>query len=110
MLCLAPGVVLYSFSLLIGHYFSGTGKIYINTIASSIGLVATLLLSFWAIPKWGFYGAATVTSISYLFTSMVVVYYFTKESGLGVTSLLPQWKDLKLYVDSLKRIIVQKKF
>ena len=85
MLCLAPGVVLYSFSLLIGHYFSGTGKIYINTIASSIGLVVTLLLSFWAIPEWGFYGAAIVTSISYLFTSMVIVYCFKKESGLGIT-------------------------
>ncbi len=104
MLCLAPGVVMYSFSLLIGHYFSGTGKIYINTIASSLGLLVTLLLSFWAIPQWGFYGAAIVTSISYIFTSMVVIHFFKKESGLGVIHLLPNIKDIKLYILSLNSI------
>ena len=104
MFCLAPGVVMYSFSLLIGHYFSGTGKIYINTVASTIGLVVTLSLSFWAIPQWGFYGAAIVTSISYIFTSVVVIHYFKKESGLGVPNLLPNTKDIKLYMLSLKSI------
>ncbi len=109
MLCLAPGVVLFSFSLLIGHYFSGTGKVYINSIASSSGLVVTLLLSFWAIPIWGFYGAAIVTSISYLISSMVVVYFFTKESGMGLTHLLPHWNDILLYVDTFKNSIRKKK-
>lgn len=109
MLCLAPGVVLYSFSLLIGHYFSGTGKIYINTITTSLGLVITLLLSFWVIPKWGFYGAAIVTSISYLFTSMVVVYYFKKESGMGIIKLFPQLNDLKFYTKSLYRFMNKKR-
>ncbi len=109
MLCLAPGVIVYSFSLLIGHYFSGTGKIYINTIASTFGLIVTLLLSFWAIPQWGFYGAAIVTSISYIITSFVVVFYFRKYSGFGIKELMPQWKDVKLYNERLKQLIVQKK-
>ena len=109
MLCLAPGVIVYSFSLLIGHYFSGTGKIYINTIASSFGLIVTLLLSFWAIPQWGFYGAAIVTTISYIITSAVVVHYFSKESGFGIKDLLPHGKDVKLYTERLKRMFIQNK-
>ncbi|MFZ4414332.1 MAG: polysaccharide biosynthesis C-terminal domain-containing protein [Bacteroidales bacterium] len=109
MLCLAPGVIVYSFSLLIGHYFSGTGKIYINTIASSFGLLVTFLLSFWAIPQWGFYGAAIVTTISYIITSAVVVHYFSKESGYGIKDLLPHGKDVKLYTERLKRMFIQNK-
>ncbi|MEI6695282.1 MAG: polysaccharide biosynthesis C-terminal domain-containing protein [Bacteroidota bacterium] len=109
MLCLAPGVIVYSFSLLIGHYFSGTGKIYINTISSSFGLIITLLLSFWAIPQWGFYGAAIVTSISYIITSTVVVYFFRKESGYGIKDLFPQWIDVKMYTERLKLMFIQNK-
>ncbi|MCX6231710.1 MAG: polysaccharide biosynthesis C-terminal domain-containing protein [Bacteroidetes bacterium] len=108
MLFLAPGVILWNFLLLIGHYFSGTGKFYIGVKASSVGLIVTLLLSFWLIPRFGFYGAAVVTSISYIFTSMVVVYYFKKESGLGLYDLIPNVKDIKLYVLSLKNTLIVK--
>ena len=41
---LAPGVLVYNFSIILGHYFSGTGKYHVNTIASSIGLVVSIIL------------------------------------------------------------------
>ncbi len=109
MLCLAPGVILWNFSLLIGHYFSGTGKFYIEFTASTAGLIVTLLLIFWAIPLWGFYGAGIVASISYLFNSLVILYFFKRESGLGVKSLIPHWADVKFYAVSLKNVINQKR-
>ncbi|NVN95154.1 MAG: oligosaccharide flippase family protein [Bacteroidetes bacterium] len=108
MLCLAPGVILWNFSLLIGHYFSGTGKFYIEFSASSAALIVTLLLSFWAIPIWGFYGAGIISSISYLFNAIVILYFYKKESGVGFKKLLPQWEDLKLYVSIFKQLLFNK--
>ncbi len=109
MLCLAPGVIFWNFSLLIGHYFSGTGKFYIEFTASSVALMLTIILSFWAIPIWGFYGAGIISSISYLFNSLVIIYFFKKDSGMGIKSLIPKRTDVKLYIDSLKTMVNQKK-
>lgn len=108
MICLAPGVIFYNFALLIGHYFSGTGRYYINTTASATGLVVTLLLSFYAIPKWGFYGAGIVASISYIVISATIILFFIKESKVRFWELFPSVKDVKLYISSIKTIIKNK--
>jgi len=105
MMCLAPGVIFWNFSLLIGHYFSGTGKFYIEFTASSVGLFITLVLSFWAIPIWGYYGAGIITSLSYFFNSLIVLYFFKKESNIGIKNFFPNLIDIKNYVNSLKSII-----
>jgi len=104
MLCLAPGVIFWNFSLLIGHYFSGTGKFYIEFTASSTGLIITLLLSFWAIPLWGFYGAGLISSLSYLANAIVIIYFLKRETGIGIRSLTPTYIDLKSYINSLKSL------
>jgi O-antigen/teichoic acid export membrane protein len=104
MLCLAPGVFFYNFALLIGHYFSGTGRYYINTTTSAIGLVITLLLSFYAIPKWGFYGAGLVSSISYIFVAVSIIWFFCKESKMGFMQLFPSYGDIKGYVSGIKSL------
>ena len=38
---LALGVLVYNFSILAGHYFSGTGRYYINAVSSSLGPLRT---------------------------------------------------------------------
>lgn len=109
MNCLAPGVIFYNFALLIGHYFSGTGKYYINTTASAIGLIITLLLSFYAIPIWGFYGAGVVTSISYITISATVLFFFQKESKISFMLMIPTFQDIKQYFSSIKTVVNNKK-
>jgi len=109
MICLAPGVIFYNFALLIGHYFSGTGRYYINTIASTSGLIITLLLSFYAIPIWGFYGAGVVTSISYIIISATIIIFFYKESKIKLSQLFPTITDINSYISNIKTILIKKK-
>ena len=108
MICLAPGVVFYNFALLIGHYFSGNGEYFKNTIASVGGLFVTLILSFAAIPLWGYYGAALVSGFSYIVVSTVVILFFYNETKIGFMKMLPDKKDIKRYFSEIKNFINKK--
>ena len=108
MICLAPGVVFYNFALLIGHYFSGNGEYFKNTIASVGGLFVTLILSFAAIPLWGYYGAALVSGFSYIVVSPVVILFFYNETKIGFMKMLPDKKDIKRYFSEIKNFINKK--
>jgi len=100
---LAPGVLVYNFSIILGHYFSGIGKYHINTIASSIGLVASIILFITLIPSYVTMGAGIATSISYAVTSLVVVIFFMREGKLGCRSFLPSGGDLDVLRGVFKR-------
>ena len=91
---LAPGVLIYNFSIILGHYFSGTGKYHINTIASSIGLLASLLLYITLIPPYVVVGAGIAASISYGITSLVVLIFFLREAQVKGKDFLPSRDDL----------------
>jgi O-antigen/teichoic acid export membrane protein len=100
---LAPGVLVYNFSIILGHYFSGTGKYHINTIASGTGLVVALILFFILIPRYITLGAGIATSISYAVTSLVVVLFFIRESKAGFRDFLPTRGDLLALRKMLRR-------
>lgn len=94
MLLLAPGVWFFTYALVVGHYFSGHGKYWVNALASAIGLLFGLAFSFLLIPTMSTAGAAIAASVSYIATSLVVLYFFQKEGG--VFSLFPykaEWQQ-----------------
>ncbi len=91
---LAPGVLFFNIALIMGHYFSGIGKYHINTIASFAGLIISILLFAVMIPRFGIFGAGWATSISYTFTSLVVLLFFIKESKLNKSEIIPTGKDI----------------
>jgi len=90
---LAFGVLVYNFSILIGHYFSGTGRYHINAISSTLGLIASLILYFTLIPSFGIAGAGWGTSISYLITTIILTYIFNRENKGWWKELIPSGKD-----------------
>jgi O-antigen/teichoic acid export membrane protein len=92
---LAPGVVIYNFSILLGHYFSGTGRYHINAIASTLGLVVSLILYFAMIPAYSITGAGIATSISYLFTTLVLLVFFIRDDAGNFISTLSFRGDLE---------------
>jgi len=102
---LAPGVFVFVNALILGHYFSGTGKYFVNTIGSSIGLLITIALSVILIPRFGYLGSAITASISYLFTSVFVTWYFCRESGIRFIELLPLPHYFKGYYFRLKQYL-----
>lgn len=91
---LAPGVLFFNIALIMGHYFSGIGKYHINTIASFAGLVVSVVLFGYMIPRYGIFGAGWATSISYTFTSIIVLLFFIKESKISKAEIIPSGKDI----------------
>ncbi len=92
---LAPGIIAVSVSLMLSHYFSGTGHPHHNTIASGIGLVFTVLLGYTLIPVLGLTGAAVTASVSYLSSMLYQLIVFRKITSLSWASFIPNLADLK---------------
>ncbi|NCA85035.1 MAG: hypothetical protein EOM83_05595 [Clostridia bacterium] len=92
---LAPGVLMFNVALIIGHYFSGTGKYHVNTIASFAGLVVAIALYSLMIPAFGITGAGWATSISYTFTSLIVLMFFARELLIRPADFIPRKGEMK---------------
>lgn len=90
---LAFGVLIYNFSILVGHYFSGTGRYQVNALASSLGLVASIILYYTLIPAFGIAGAGWATSFSYLVTTIILLFIFNKENKDWYKELKPTKMD-----------------
>lgn len=102
---LAPGLIFYNIVLIIGHYFSGTGNYKINTIASFIGLVITVVLSLLVIPTYGIFEAGIISTISYIGIALFVMIYFAKESNIKTHHLLPTLTDFKWLQAQVKGLL-----
>jgi O-antigen/teichoic acid export membrane protein len=100
---LLPGVLIYNLSILFGHYFSGTGRYYINTTISSAGLAVSAILYFTFIPMYSETGAGIATSLSYIFTSMLFLWFFSREYGLWYKDIIPCRRDFKDVISELRK-------
>jgi O-antigen/teichoic acid export membrane protein len=103
VLLLIPGVFFYNFYLITGHYFSGKGKYHINTVASAIGLIVTLVLSLILIPKYDFYGAAMAGTASFIATSAYAFWVFRRISGFPLSEFFPGKGDITEYIRFFKK-------
>jgi Na+-driven multidrug efflux pump len=78
----------------------------VNAIASGIGLIVTVISAFYLIPALHIQGAAISASISYFFTSLIVILYFRKEGANFV--VFPSIGELKLTVGHLKQYLTKR--
>ena len=98
---LAPGVVIFNITSVIGHYFSGTGKYHINTISMVAGFVITIACGLILIPVYGIIGAGITASISYIITSFIIAIIFSRKTKTSIFELLPKWNDINSYYKDL---------
>ena len=96
ILLLLPGVWIYNYYLIIGHYFSGRGKFLSNALATFIGLVFTFLLIFSLVPKFGVLGSVLSAILSYLLTSLVAIIIYLCQGGKFV--LFPNFSEIQNYL------------
>ena len=101
MWLLAPGVWLFSYALIVGHYFSGHGRYQVNALASGIGLIVSLIGAILLIPSYGTEGAAVAASLSYFVTSAIVFLYFKKAGGQF--TLFLQFEELKSFQTQVRQ-------
>lgn len=102
---LAPGIIAVSVSLMLSHYFSGTGHPHHNTISSGIGLIFTVILGYALIPIYGLAGAAITASVSYLSSMAYQLMVFRKITSLPWKSFLPSGDDIVRMKEELKTVI-----
>ncbi len=76
---LAPGILFFGIAIILGYYFSSTGKHFVNAIGSSAGLIVTVILGLILIPRYGVAGAGITASISYAITALIVWLYYRRE-------------------------------
>lgn len=100
LLSLAIGIVMFSLSVVISPYFSGTGRPHINTLGAAIGLVLTLGFGFILVPRWGLAGAGITSCISYTVTTLFQLIVFISTEKIRMKELLVGADDLRL----LKRV------
>ncbi|MGO4707731.1 polysaccharide biosynthesis C-terminal domain-containing protein [Chryseobacterium sp. 2TAF14] len=84
MLLLAPGILAIAVSDMIGYYFSGIKELKILNIKSIVGLLITVGFSFFAIPKWGIWGACFVTTFSYVVSAAILFWKFYKSTDFNI--------------------------
>jgi len=106
LLSLSAGIVMFSLSVVISPYFSGTGRPHINTAAAVLGLALTLGFGFLLIPRMGLAGAGITSCISYAFTALVQLLIFLRSEKVRTRELLPGMEDLRL----LKRVLRRELF
>ena len=83
---LSPGILFFGIFLILGYYFSSTGRPHVNTIANLAGIFITVVLGFILIPSYNTYGAGITASLSYGAMALVVaVYYFMEKKKVMVT-------------------------
>lgn len=95
-----PGIWVFNYTLILGHYFSGIGKYYVNAIASFVGFAITLIFSFVFIENLTTITAANIAVLSYFSTSLVVTLFYLKEGGKFV--LFPKLNEIKFAINQLR--------
>ena len=105
LIYLSIGIISIGFSTIYTHYFSGIGKYHINSIASGIGFIFTILFCIILIPKYQLSGAAISASLSYSATSIYLLIAFIKETKLKPSELIPSSKDFSFLMRELKKLL-----
>lgn len=99
---LAPGVLFYSIFLILGHYYSGSGRYFMNTVAALCGLVVTLGCGFTLIPRFAAIGAASTAAMAYSMNAVFLLVCFLKESRFKVRDFVLTPLELKKYILEIK--------
>jgi len=88
MLILLPGALLMALYQILSRQFTSRAKQEVNIFAAVTALVLNVGLNFLLDPRFGPEGAALANGISYGTASLILLYAFVRESGLGLRETL----------------------
>jgi O-antigen/teichoic acid export membrane protein len=87
-LVLSPGILAIAVTNIFGHYFAAKNRQGILILKSFIGFLCSLILTPVFIELYHFWGAALAMSVSYLVSSVILVFAYIKEIRTNKNSLL----------------------
>ncbi|MBO7630593.1 MAG: polysaccharide biosynthesis C-terminal domain-containing protein [Bacteroidales bacterium] len=99
---LAPGALMYTLYMMVEHYFSGIGRYQMDIYAALCGLVFTFALGFTLIPRYGIYGAAITSSISYTASAAFMLVAFFRGSRFKIADLFISRKNILEFTQMIK--------
>jgi O-antigen/teichoic acid export membrane protein len=105
---MAMGVITLAATMSFSSFFSGIGKQSINMTGSLIGLVLTIGIGLWLVPKYQLMGAAITSCLSYLSTSTYYAICFVRYSKSSWSMLIPRLSDIVVVFKQLKRLLSAK--
>uniref|UniRef100_A0AAU6WS98 Polysaccharide biosynthesis C-terminal domain-containing protein n=1 Tax=Chryseobacterium endophyticum TaxID=1854762 RepID=A0AAU6WS98_9FLAO len=101
VLLLSPGILAIAVSNIIGYYFAGINKLRILNVKSLIGLIFTVISSYYVIPKWGINGACIVTSVSYCLSSGILFWRFYQITEFRVSDFMLSRTEMNLLLNKV---------
>lgn len=99
---LFPGILIYSFPLVIGSFYLGTGKYYSLIISHLAGFISLLIFSGLLIPRYVMSGAGLAATLSFMVASFTLMAFFLKETQIGYSAFLLNKKDWELVKSVIK--------
>lgn len=103
IILLSPGILAIAVSNIVGFYFSGTNQLKILNIKSILGLVCTVCLAIYAVPRWGIYGACVVTTLSYCLSSGVLFRKFYHLTRFRISDYMISKSDIMLVMNKFAK-------
>lgn len=101
ILFLSPGILAIAVSNIIGYYFAGINKLRILNVKAIIGLIFTVVSSFYIIPRWGIRGACIVTSISYCISSAILFWRFYQLTEFHIQDYVLSKTEVNLLLNKI---------
>ncbi len=91
---LASGIVVMVISIVLAHYFSGSGNPKAGATGSAAGLILTIACGFILIPRLGITGAAITASLSYFASALTLIFLFNKKAKIRFRDFILKINDL----------------
>lgn len=99
---LTPGIFAFIFTILISHYYSGSGNPKMGMQGSAIGFLITVIAGYILIPLFELKGAAITATLSYFCSSIFLMIVFLKRKNVSVKQFIPTIKNLLMLKDKIK--------
>jgi O-antigen/teichoic acid export membrane protein len=108
MYSLAAGILTFSVSINLSPYFSGLGKPVHNTISAAIGLIFTVILCIFLIPRFGLIGAGLAATCSYIAATIYQFIVFEGMTHLKATDFLLRKSDIRIVIQGFRKMLKNK--
>ncbi len=102
ILILSPGILMFSLSGIISHFFSGIGHMKYNLYSCLISAIITSLVAYCLIPAYTIIGAALTNVISYLLNVFLLIFIFKVKFKVPLQKLMLNKKDITELYSLLK--------
>ncbi len=103
-LVLLPGILMDSAFRILSTYYKNINNALLLNTCSGLSLAANIVLNIILIPKYGIYGAAISSSLTYSIKSILALRIFCQNNNYRIRELLLlQSKDVELYRGVIKK-------